>query len=184
MRTLNLGIIGLGNQGKLLLQSCPHIKGINIIAVADTSERSLKFAKNFGIKEVFKNYEGLLNHKRIDAVIIGLPNFLHYECAVKAAEAKKDILLEKPLARTVEEGKEIVSSVEKNGRRWRRFAPCQQRRRRGAHPLFRQTLCNSNSPSTFSDRNDQFSRRSLCLQQSLCRARWLIHRSQTLARQH
>lgn len=117
MRTLNLGIIGLGNQGKLLLQHCPYIKGINVMAVADTSERSLSYAKKLGVKEVYKDYEELLKNQQIDAVIIGLPNFLHYECAIKAAEAKKDMLLEKPLARNVEEGKGIISSVEKNGRK-------------------------------------------------------------------
>jgi predicted dehydrogenase len=115
LRTVNLGIIGLGNQGKLLLNSCHYIEGVNVMAVADTSDRSLKYAEQFGIKTVYKNYEDLLKNSKIDAVIIGLPNFLHYECAVKTAEAKKDMLLEKPLARNVEEGKGIVSSAEKNG---------------------------------------------------------------------
>ena len=44
-----------------------------------------------------------------------MPNFLHQEAAVKSAEAGKHILLEKPLARSVEEGEKILSSVKRNG---------------------------------------------------------------------
>jgi myo-inositol 2-dehydrogenase / D-chiro-inositol 1-dehydrogenase len=82
--------------------------------VADTSKSALQYAANRGIKKTYANYEDLLLDKSVDAVIINLPNFLHLESAIKAAEAGKDILLEKPLAGKLEDGEKIVSSVEKN----------------------------------------------------------------------
>lgn len=115
MRLLNFGIIGLGNQGKLHLQNCLHLKEVNVLAVSDTSKHALEYATRIGVKKTYSNYEDLLKDQQIDAVIINLPNFLHLESATKAAEAGKDILLEKPLARNLKDGEEILSSVAKNG---------------------------------------------------------------------
>jgi myo-inositol 2-dehydrogenase / D-chiro-inositol 1-dehydrogenase len=115
LKQLNLGIIGLGNQGKLHLQNCLLNKELNIAGVADTSKRALEYATNKGVRKTYINYEDLLKDKSIDAVIINLPNFLHLESATKAAEAGKNILLEKPIAGRLNDGEKIVSSVDKNG---------------------------------------------------------------------
>jgi len=56
----------------------------------------------------------LLKDQEIDAVIIALPNHLHLKCVVDAAEAKKHIFLEKPIARSTEEAKHILSVTQKN----------------------------------------------------------------------
>jgi predicted dehydrogenase len=50
----------------------------------------------------------------IDAVIIGLPTHLHLECASQAAEAKKHVFLEKPIARSVQEAEEIILACQRN----------------------------------------------------------------------
>jgi predicted dehydrogenase len=115
VRPLNVGIIGLGNQGKLHLKNCLASGKLNVIAVSDTSKNALKYATNRGVKKVYANYEDLIMDKEVDAVIITLPNYLHLNSAVKAAEAGKDILLEKPLACRLEEGQKIVSAVERSG---------------------------------------------------------------------
>jgi predicted dehydrogenase len=115
LNKLNIGIIGLGNQGKLHLKNCSFINELNVVGVADTSKRALKLAEMNGVKNVHLDYKDLLKNKEIDSVIISLPNFLHLEATTYAAEAGKNILLEKPLARNVSEGKEIISRVQKNG---------------------------------------------------------------------
>ncbi|MEM2661269.1 MAG: Gfo/Idh/MocA family oxidoreductase [Nitrososphaeria archaeon] len=111
---MNLGIIGLGFQGKVHLRNSLHLKGVNVIGVADVSEKALNYAKKMGVKNVYKSYEELLKNDELDAVVISLPNFLHLESVIKAAEAGKDVFLEKPLARNVKEGEKIVSCVKKN----------------------------------------------------------------------
>lgn len=115
MKQVNLGIIGLGARGKVHLRNSLRLKEANVLGAADVSKKSLKFARKLGVKNVYTDYEDLLRNAQLDAVIISLPNFLHLEGAMKAAEAGKDILLEKPLARNVVEGGKILSSVKRNG---------------------------------------------------------------------
>ena len=110
-----MGLIGLGNQGKIHLNTCISFSNAEIIGAADLSKKSQKYAKKMGVKNVYSDYSSLLKNDEIDAVIISLPNFLHSEVVQMAAEAGKDILLEKPMARTVDEANEIVRCVKKCG---------------------------------------------------------------------
>jgi predicted dehydrogenase len=114
LKQIAIGFIGLGSEGKLMLSNCLQIKDSKVEAVADLSPKARNAAKNMGIKNVYEKYEDLLKNDKIDAVVISLPNFLHEEAAVKSAEYKKHILLEKPLSRTVEEGERILSAAKKN----------------------------------------------------------------------
>ena len=114
MKTVKLGIIGLGYIGQIHLQHALKIPNAEVVAVADVSAKTLNKAKKAGVKKAFTNYEDLLKDTEIDAAIIALPTHLHLKCAVEAAEAGKNIFLEKPMARTVIEAKEILSAVQKN----------------------------------------------------------------------
>jgi len=115
LRKAKIGLVGAGSIGRIHLLNCHHLRNAELVSVADTSKEALGFAKAMGVTSVRKDYNELLNDPSIDAVIISLPNFLHCECATRAAEAGKDIFLEKPLARNVTEGKEIVSVVKRSG---------------------------------------------------------------------
>jgi len=115
LRIINLGLIGLGGIGRTHFNNSMHLKNARLIAVADISKKARNFAKAKGIKEVYADYEKLLENPAVDCVIISLPTFLHARCAVMAAEHGKHIFIEKPLARNVKEGKEIISKVRKAG---------------------------------------------------------------------
>lgn len=114
MKRISLGFIGLGTEGKLMLNNCLKLKDAKVEAAADLSSKARNYAKRRAIKNVYEKYEDLLKQEGIDAVVICAPNFLHEEIAVKSAEYEKHILLEKPLARTVEEGERILSAAAKN----------------------------------------------------------------------
>jgi predicted dehydrogenase len=114
MRKVGLGIIGLGYVGNIHLQHSLRLSDASLVAVSDVSAKALRKAKDAGVKKTFNNYELLLKDSSVDAVIIGLPTHLHLQCVKKAAEAKKHIFLEKPIAKNVEEGKEIVSVARRN----------------------------------------------------------------------
>lgn len=101
--------------GKVHLHNCLRLKNAQLVSVADSSTKALRFAREAGVKNVQRDYNKLLNDESIDAVIISVPNFLHLECTKDAAEAGKDIFLEKPLARNVVEGEQILSHVKRAG---------------------------------------------------------------------
>lgn len=114
MKIVRLGIIGLGYIGRVHLHHSLKIKNACVFAAADLSKKALNKAKKAGVKKTFTNYEQLLKEPKIDAIIIALPTHLHLQCAKQAAEAKKHIFLEKPIARNVKEAKQILSTTKKN----------------------------------------------------------------------
>jgi predicted dehydrogenase len=114
MKKIGLGIIGLGYVGKIHLRSSLKLENANLVAVADVSTRALTNAKKAGVKKIFTNYEDLLKDPEVEAVVIALPTHLHLKCALQASEAKKHILLEKPMARNVAEAEEIIKASEKS----------------------------------------------------------------------
>lgn len=114
-KRVRLGLIGLGYIGKVHLRNALKLTNGKLVAVADISKRALNRAKKMGVKKTFSDYRQLMRKSDIDAVIVALPTHLHKPCALCAAEADKDILLEKPLARNPREGSKIVQSAESHG---------------------------------------------------------------------
>jgi predicted dehydrogenase len=115
MEKINLGVIGLGFIGRVHLRNCLNLKSIKVVAAADSSKKALNYAREFGVKQLFTDYHELLKIKYLDAVIIALPTYLHAECAMNAMEERKHVFLEKPLARNLKEGRQIVLASRKNG---------------------------------------------------------------------
>lgn len=111
---VKLGIIGLGTAGKQRLRHCIQLPNAEPIAVADTSSSALQHARNCGIKNTYKSFDEMLSKEVLDAVVISLPHFLHCPVAERCADAGKHILLEKPLASTLDEGKRIIDVARRN----------------------------------------------------------------------
>jgi len=101
------------------MMNCLHVDGVKVVATADSSKRALEKAKLVGVKNLYTDYHDLLNDSAgVDAVVISLPNFLHFESIELALEAGLDVFVEKPMANTVEECCKIVKLVEKSGRKF------------------------------------------------------------------
>lgn len=87
-----------------------------ITAVASRGlEKSSAVAAQFGVEKAYGSYEELLADKEIDAVYIPLPNHLHREWVIRAAEAGKHVLCEKPIALNSAEAEEMVEACRKAG---------------------------------------------------------------------
>ncbi|HVP92764.1 MAG TPA: Gfo/Idh/MocA family oxidoreductase, partial [Acidobacteriota bacterium] len=115
MKQIGLGLIGLGYIGKIHLQNCLDLRPYaKLEAVADISKKALNQTKKFGVKKAYQDYSQVLKDPNVDAVIIALPTHLHATCAEAAAEAEKQVFLEKPLARNVAEAQRIISAAQKN----------------------------------------------------------------------
>lgn len=78
-------------------------------------EKSSRVAAEFGIKKAYGSYEELLADREIDAVYIPLPNHLHREWVIRAAEAGKHVLCEKPIALNSAEAAEMVEACRTAG---------------------------------------------------------------------
>ena len=114
MKTIGLGIIGLGYVGTIHLQHNRHLGNARYVAASDVSKRALRKAKESGVKKTYLSYQELLRDPEVEGVVIALPTHLHLQCAKEAAEAHKHIFLEKPIAKNVDEAKEIISVSRRN----------------------------------------------------------------------
>ncbi|WP_379130145.1 Gfo/Idh/MocA family protein [Paenibacillus sp. sgz500958] len=117
MKQLRWGILGCAQiaTGSVMPAIAESATGV-IKAVASRSlEKSSKVAAMFGEVKPYGSYEELLNDQEIDAVYIPLPNHLHREWVIRAAEAGKHVLCEKPIALSSTEAAEMVDACRKAG---------------------------------------------------------------------
>ncbi len=116
MSHIKLGLIGCGGITRA------HARGylastdlFKVVAVADVNESAAKErAEQLGAEQVFADYRDLIE-RGVDAVDICLPHDLHCPAAVAAAEAGKHVLVEKPIACTLEEADRMIAAAERAG---------------------------------------------------------------------
>jgi D-xylose 1-dehydrogenase (NADP+, D-xylono-1,5-lactone-forming) len=95
------GVLGAARINQSVLAGAALAEGASVIAIAARDrERAEAQASQFGIGTVYGSYDELLADAEIEAVYIPLPNASHVEWSVRALEAGKHVLCEKPLART------------------------------------------------------------------------------------
>jgi predicted dehydrogenase len=113
MKQYNLGIIGAGMYSKILMRYFQKDERANITWVNSASEATTKSAaEKFGVEKWSMDYHDVLNDPAVDAVVIATPPYLHAEQMEAALAAGKHILLEKPIAESIESVRRIVKAVE------------------------------------------------------------------------
>jgi predicted dehydrogenase len=115
LKTVKLGLIGLGGIGQLHLKHGLMLKDAKVYAVADINKNALTHAKDLGVKNTYSEYKMLLADPEVEAVVVALPTHLHLKCTQDAAEAKKHVFLEKPIAVNTQDAKEAIYTTERNG---------------------------------------------------------------------
>ncbi|WNC14794.1 Gfo/Idh/MocA family oxidoreductase [Brevibacillus brevis] len=114
MRKVNWGIMSAARIAVDQLIPAMQREGHSEIkAIASKSEKGRKVAEQFGIPAVYDDYEELLRDPEVEAVYIPLPNGLHKEWSIKAAQHSKHVLCEKPSGLTSEETREILQVFQK-----------------------------------------------------------------------
>jgi predicted dehydrogenase len=122
---ISLGIVGCGGMGNGNTDSFLALRECQVVAACDVDQTHLDALvkkvnghyKETGCK-AYHDYRELMARSDIDAVMLALPDHWHALAAVEAAQHKKDIYGEKPLARTIAEQQAIVRAVQANRRIW------------------------------------------------------------------
>jgi xylose dehydrogenase (NAD/NADP) len=111
------GFISTADINRKVIPGAQASPEIDLLAVASRDQgRADAYAREWGIERAYGSYEALLADADIEAVYISLPNTLHCEWSIRAVEAGKHVLCEKPLSRHPEEVEAAFDAAERAGR--------------------------------------------------------------------
>jgi predicted dehydrogenase len=116
---INLGIVGLGGRGNFLARQFADLaekQNLQIATIAEVYEKRKRQAAERWKAKGTLDYREIINDKSIDAVVIATPDHWHAPVAIQAMNAGKDVYLEKPMTRTVDEAKEVYETSVKTKR--------------------------------------------------------------------
>lgn len=116
MDKIGIGIVGAGYMGRTHSLHYSQVKDVEIVAVADVNQEAAnELARQYRIPHVYQDYGELLANPQVDAVSICTPDALHLDPCLKAAAMGKHMLLEKPIATTMEDAQAILDAVDNAG---------------------------------------------------------------------
>lgn len=119
---LAIAIIGPGSQGRWLLNACLKIEGVRFVAICDIWPYHQKYAANILKKydqpvNVYADYrEMLAQEKRLDAVIVATPDWMHAEHSIACLKAGKHVYCEKEMSNTLEGARAMVQAARDAGK--------------------------------------------------------------------
>jgi xylose dehydrogenase (NAD/NADP) len=110
VKTLQIGVLGAADIAvSRVIPNLGASKKVRVRALASRDgERAREWAEKLGIERHFSSYERLLADESVEAVYIPLANSLHAEWTMRALQAGKHVLCEKPLALTADEAREMI----------------------------------------------------------------------------
>ena len=115
MRTVNVGVIGVGAMGENHVRVYHKMEEANLMGVSDVSERALKkIEKKYGAKG-YTDYCELLANPEIEVVSVCVPTTFHHAVVMEAIRHKKHVLVEKPIAFTLTEAEEMIAAAKEAG---------------------------------------------------------------------
>ncbi len=116
MGVIRLGLLSTARINDLLLRGARASERVRVVAVASRDPtRARAYAAARGIARAHGSYEALLADPEVDAVYVSLPNALHHEWTMRALEAGKHVLCEKPYSRYPTEVEEAFAAAERAG---------------------------------------------------------------------
>ena len=116
MTTLNWGILGTGSIAHTFAGQLPRSRTGKLVAVGSRTRGSAdRFGDEFKVPRRHGSYDALLNDPEVQAVYISTPHPMHAEWAIRATQARKHILCEKPLGLNEREARQIIEAAREHG---------------------------------------------------------------------
>jgi xylose dehydrogenase (NAD/NADP) len=114
--SVRVGILSTARINRLVIAPAGESDKVEITAVASRdAERAREYAQEWGIERAYGSYEELLADPDVDAIYNPLPNAMHVEWSIRALEAGKHVLCEKPLSRHPEDVERAFDVAEREG---------------------------------------------------------------------
>ncbi len=114
MAKIGVGVIGVGSFGELHIQAYRALSDVEIVAISDVRESRLReISSKYGIAHTCRDARELCARTDVEVVSVVTPESLHLEPVLAAAQARKHILLEKPIATTLEDAAKIIDAAAK-----------------------------------------------------------------------
>ena len=115
MKPVRVGLIGCGKVGQIHVDALCGLAEAELTAVCDVSEERVQtFTDRYGTRG-YTNVDALLREGKVEAVIIGTPHPLHAAPAIRAAEAGVHVLVEKPMAATLDDCDAMLTAANRAG---------------------------------------------------------------------
>ena len=112
--SVRIGLAGLGTAGRSLPQAVAKTTGFSFVAGADLREAARQqYHAEFGI-QTFDSVAAMCELKELDGVYVATPNPFHAEHAITALERGKHVMVEKPMALTLEDCDRMIAAAEKH----------------------------------------------------------------------
>lgn len=116
MRKVRAGIIGCGGLGKVHVRCASQIEGLDVVAYCDLfEEKAAAMCSEFGGEYATADPERLFSDDSLDAIYVTTQHDTHAEFCVRALDAGKYVMVEKPLALTVSDCLRVQEAVRRNG---------------------------------------------------------------------
>ena len=111
------GILSTADINRKLIPGAHASDRVDLIAVASREQaRADAYAREWGIERAYGSYDALLDDDDVEAIYISLPNTMHCEWSIRALEAGKHVLCEKPMSRSAAEVEQAFDAAERTGR--------------------------------------------------------------------
>ena len=115
MKTVDVGVIGVGAMGLNHARVYDRLDNANLIAVSDVSETTLNYVSEKYDVKGYLDYNDLLADSTIEIVSVCVPTTHHFDVVMKAIDAGKHVLVEKPIAFTLEEAEKMIAFAKEKG---------------------------------------------------------------------
>ena len=113
--TLRAGVIGVGSMGRNHARAYASLEGVELAAVCDAETAAADKVASMYRCEVYSDYRSMLADGQIDLISVVVPTKYHYAVASEVIDHGVSVLIEKPIAATVAEGRALVEAAQRRG---------------------------------------------------------------------